>query len=81
MKAYNVADLERELTTEGWTIEARDWVAPDQPPGQVHLGGYTVVLASPQNQTFTGSGPTRSDAIRTAAENAGIITPEQPHLQ
>jgi hypothetical protein len=81
MKAYNIADLERELSTEGWTITADPWVTPQALPGQVHIGGYTVTLTAPTHETFTGDGPTRTDALREAASNAGLIKPEQPHLQ
>jgi hypothetical protein len=76
MDAYNIADLEQRLAGEGWTVVAQDWVAP----GRVDHGGYTVVLTSPTADTFSGDGPTRTDALRTAAERAGVIRPDQPHL-
>lgn len=79
--AYNMADLERELSELGWTINAQDLVSPQELPGQVHIGGYAIALISPTGETFTGNGPTCTDALRTAAENAGVIAPDQPHLQ
>jgi hypothetical protein len=81
MDAYNIADLERKLVADHWTVDAHDWVATNSAPGQVQKGGYTVTLTSPQNGTFTGNGPTRTDALRSAAESAGIIEPDMPHLQ
>ena len=79
--AYNMADLERELSELGWTINAQDLVCPQELPGRVHIGGYAIALISSAGETFIGNGPTRTDALRTAAENAGVIAPDQPHLQ
>jgi hypothetical protein len=81
MDAYNVADLERQLIAQGWTVAAEDRVTPQATPGDVHLGGYTVALTDPAGVTVSGDGRTRSDALRAAAEGAGLIGPEQPHLQ
>ena len=79
--AYNMADLERELSELGWTINAQALVSPQDLPGQVNIGGYAIALISPAGENFTGNGQTRTDALRTAAENAGVIAPDQPHLQ
>lgn len=81
MHAYNLADLENELDTQGWTVTAHDRVEPQPIPGQVHVGGYTVTLTSPERACFGGYGPTRADALRTAAQAAGLIGADQPTLQ
>ena len=81
MKAYNIADLERELAAQGWTVSSDAYVSEQAIPGQVNAGGYNVELTAPTGEVFHGSGPTRTDAVRTAAETAGLITTEQPHLQ
>ena len=78
--AYNMADLERELSELGWTINAQALVSPQDLPGQVNIGGYAIALISSAGETFIGNGTTRTDALRTAAENAGVIAPDQPHL-
>jgi hypothetical protein len=80
MKAYNLADLEAQLSSEGWTITGEGYVNEHATPGQVHDGGYLVVLHTPNSETFCGRGATRSDALRTAATNAGLIEPGQPNL-
>jgi hypothetical protein len=81
MQAYNLADLERLLGLEGWTVAADSQVIAQAIPGQVNVGGYAVVLTSPTGEAFSGNGATRADALRTAALLAGVITPDQPHLQ
>jgi hypothetical protein len=81
MHAYNLDDLERQLTEQGWTISAQDRVIPQEIPGQVHLGGYTVTLVTTSGQQYTGAGPTRADALRAAATSAGVINPDQPPLR
>jgi hypothetical protein len=81
MKAYNLADLERELNDEGWVVVGESRITPQATPGQVHIGSYDVVLTSPDGETFSGNGPTRADALRLAAHAAGLIAPDQPHLQ
>jgi hypothetical protein len=81
MQAYNIADLERLLVVEGWQVQADSEVIGQAIPGQMFVGGYSVVLTSPTGETFAGHGPTRTDALRTAAHSAGVIAPGGPHLQ
>jgi hypothetical protein len=81
MHAYNLDDLERQLTEQGWTISAQDRVIPQEIPGQVHVGGYTVTLMAATGQRYTGDGPSRADALRAAATSAGVIDPDQPPLR
>lgn len=80
MKAYNLAGLEQNLHGQGWTVTANDYVIPQDMPGQVDVGGYSVVLTAPSAETFTGDGPTRSEAFRAGARVAGLIKPDDPHL-
>ena len=81
MKAYNIADLEAQLTDQGWRIVATEFVVPHEIPGQVHDGGYRVVLTPPNaGDAFTASDPTRTDAFRAAAVGAGLIEDDQPNL-
>ncbi len=80
MKAYNLADLEQELRRQGWSVAADDYVVPQDVPGQVQAGGYTVVLTGPSGRNFTGDGATRADAFREAALAADLIEPDDPNL-
>jgi hypothetical protein len=80
MKAQNLADLEHQLLAAAWTVHAQDFVVPQDTPGQVQTGGYTVVLEAPNGERFPGDGATRSDALRKAAELAQLIEPGEPYL-
>lgn len=74
MTGYNLADLEAQILSDGWSVDARDFVAPQSVPGQVNEGGYRVALTSPTGETFQGEGATRPDALRAAAGAAGLLT-------
>jgi hypothetical protein len=78
--AYNLADLEQELLADGWTVSSDPFVRSSSTPGQVNRGGYRVTLTSPQGVGTQGSGDTRSDALRAAADGAGLLDPGQPPL-
>ncbi len=71
--SYNLASLETDLLGTGWTVVAADFVLPQDIPGQVHKGGYQITLTSPTGAQFRGDGPTRSDALRAAAGQAGVL--------
>jgi hypothetical protein len=76
MSGYNLADLERQMIDDGWTVSAEDFVAKHSIPGQVFAGGYSVALTSPEGVTFTGDGTDRSEAFRAAAARARLLPPE-----
>jgi hypothetical protein len=80
VKAVNLADLEAQLLVNGWIVVSEP-VANPQDPGQVRDGGYRVTLRTLTGDSYDGAGVTRADALRTAADNAGLIDPGQPHLQ
>ncbi len=73
MSSYNLAALESQLADTGWTVRSDDFVVPQEVPGQVFEGGYTVQLTSPSGDVFLGDGATRSDALRIAADHAGLL--------
>jgi hypothetical protein len=70
---YDLADLELRVLEQGWTVLAQDFVLEQDVPGQVSQGGYDVTLTDPTGVTYSGSGPTRSDAFREAAGPAGLL--------
>ncbi len=73
MTSYNLAALESELAESGWTVRADDFIVPQEIPGQVFEGGYQVTLISPSGEDYVGDGTTRSDALRAAADKAGVL--------
>jgi hypothetical protein len=81
MDAYNLAVLEERLLERGWTVSAEDHVVSQDIPGQVHRLAYIVTLKGPTGGAATGSGPTRSDALRLAVMRAGLRSAEEPYLR
>jgi hypothetical protein len=73
---YDLADLEQHILEQGWTVAAQDFVTEQDVPGQVDKGGYDIRLTDPAGESYSGTGSTRSDALREAAGRAGLLPGE-----
>ena len=78
MKAYNLADLERELRRQGWSVAADGYVVPQDVPEWCRPTG--TPWSSPAGSEVTGDGATRADVFREAALAADLMEPDDPNL-
>ena len=62
-------------------MAADDYVVPqDDVPGQVHAGGYTVVLSAPSGRASLVTGPSAPTHFGEAAVAADLIEPDDSNL-
>ena len=80
MSAHNLMALEQEVTADGWIVHSQAYVDPGEIPGRVDRGGYYIVLTAPDGTTHYSRGPTRSAAMRTAFDLAGLLPVAGPIL-
>jgi len=70
--ACQLTDLEFSVMSYGWTVIAEDYTDTDSRRRGNRRSTVVVAVCSPEGETYAGESATRGEALRIAAELAGL---------